>query len=206
MNFSSPFSCMACMGPVFYELPDGSAGNAFQCDMDLYDDHVHACISCTYTYYRTRLLAHPGVPLACFDPACSRSYDLDGTVNVAKSALSADEFMEFLKMQRERLNKQGEASRARAVDEASKDSLHVLLYAVHNTQRCPACCVRLEKIDGCDEVRCQNCGHVFQFSEAFNFIDHNELKLRRNVKDAAAKAKLERDMRAIKREVSKNVV
>ena len=188
---------MACMGPIFYHLPDGSSGNAFVCDPD--DNHIHACISCAYTYYRTRLLAHPAMPLACFDSACRRSYDLDGTVNVAKSALSADEFVAFLEMQRERLAKQGAASRARAVDAARKDTLDVLMYAVHDAQRCPACAVRVEKIDGCDEVRCQNCGHSFQFSEAFNYIDHNELKRRRKTQDASATAKFERDMRAIKR-------
>jgi hypothetical protein len=38
--------------------------------------------------------------------------------------------------------------------------------------------VRVEKADGCDDVQCQNCGSRFEFSEAFNHLDHDELKRR----------------------------
>lgn len=170
-------SCVACTGPVFYEMPDGSSGNAYECSPGN-EAHADICIACAYTYYRTRLLDH--LPLTCFDHQCKRpSYDIDGIFAIAKASLTADELLTFMQQQSARLRKQGAEARAAAEAQAAQDTPAMLAYAVRHTRRCPDCLVRAEKVNGCDHVRCQNCGRQFQFSEARIDIDSRELLTRR---------------------------
>lgn len=166
-------SCMACMGPVFYTTPDGM-GNAYMCST--HPEHVHCCIVCSYTYFRTKLLNDE--PLKCYDPDCLRVFTIHDHVTVAKCSLNADEFQEFNKQLQDRLFKKGTESRSMAFEQVKQDSLETVTYAAENCKRCPDCLVRVEKADGCDDVQCQNCGSRFEYSEASNHLDREELARR----------------------------
>ena len=166
-------SCMACLGHVFYNTPD-STGNAYMCSTR--SAHLHCCIVCAYTYYRTKLLNDE--PVKCYDPQCQRVFTLQDHVTIAKCSLNAEEFQEFHTQLQDRLLKQGTEARNTALEQVKQDSLETLTYAVENCKRCPDCLVRVEKADGCDDVQCQNCGSRFEYSEASNYLDHEELAKR----------------------------
>ena len=167
-------ACMACAGPVFDSSLDGSMGNAYKCSTHV--THVHCCIVCAYTYFRTRLLNDE--PIICYDPLCTRAFTLNEQLTIAKCSLNADEFQEFSKQLEDRLLKRGEEPRNLALEQVKTDSLDNIKYAAKHCKRCPDCLVRVEKADGCDDVQCQNCGSRFEYSEAFNYLDHDELKRR----------------------------
>jgi hypothetical protein len=197
--FTSDMSCMACMGPVFYSDRDGSMGNAYTCVT--HAQHVDCCIMCAYTYFRTKLINDE--PLKCYDPKCTRVFDLNEHIIIAKCSLNADEFSEFLKRLNERLLKRGEAARNTAVKQVTEDSLDTVTYAAHYCKRCPDCLVRVEKVSGCDDVQCQHCGTRFEFSKAVNFLDNNELKRRQDASSSlsSSAAATRRDQRKAARDV-----
>lgn len=191
--FTSDVACMACLGPVFYEGPDGSMGNAYMCET--HTEHVHCCIMCAYTYFRTKLMSDQ--PLKCYDPQCKRVFTLDEQTTIAKCSLNAEEFLEFFTLFKDRLAKKGLEARGRALDQVQHDSLDTVMYAAKNCKRCPECLVRVEKVSGCDDVHCQHCGSRFQYSAAINYLDHDELARRQ----AAAKQTSTRASRRAVREV-----
>jgi hypothetical protein len=170
--------CSVCFGRLL--APEGDVGsNMFMCDAEdslPYARHQKICVVCIYTYYRTLLLA--GQALRCFDPHCSASHDLNRSSNIAICSLNADEYEEYMELQRAgnaRRMSEGRQASARA---AGQDSLQTLAYAAENTKRCPACTVRTVKVSGCCKVTCQHCGTAFSWEDAENAIDVEALSLK----------------------------
>lgn len=104
--------------------------------------HKKQCCSKCLRDYVQHQNKHGANYMPCPNPHCKCYLD-DGTI---KRCLDTDQYNEY------------QARSKEATDFLKK-----------TTKKCPACTIRIEKISGCDIMRCAYCGHKFCWSCLVDF-------------------------------------